>query len=51
MTPAMVDEAVAEFRGTYLQQPPAYSAKKVDGDRAYDLARKNAPVSACSRSR
>ena len=40
----MIDEAVAAFRGTYLQQPPAYSAKKVEGDRAYDLARRNATV-------
>jgi tRNA pseudouridine55 synthase len=44
LTQAAIDEAVAEFRGTYLQQPPAYSAKKIDGDRAYDLARRNAPV-------
>ena len=41
---AMIDDAVARFRGTYLQQPPSYSAKKIDGDRAYDLARRNAPV-------
>ena len=40
----MIEDAVAEFRGTYLQQPPAFSAKKIDGDRAYDLARRNAPV-------
>jgi tRNA pseudouridine55 synthase len=44
LTAALVEEAVAEFRGTYLQQPPAYSAKKIDGDRAYDLARRNEPV-------
>jgi tRNA pseudouridine55 synthase len=44
VTEAMIDEAVAEFRGTYLQLPPAYSAKKIDGDRAYDLARKNTPA-------
>src|SRR6186713_3416625 len=44
LTPAMIEEAVAAFRGTYLQQPPVYSAKKIDGDRAYDLARRNAPV-------
>jgi tRNA pseudouridine55 synthase len=44
LTRTMIDDAVAEFRGTYLQQPPAFSAKKIDGDRAYDLARKNAPV-------
>ena len=40
----MIDEAVAGFRGSYFQQPPDYSAKKIDGDRAYDLARKNAPI-------
>jgi len=44
LTTAMIEEAVAEFRGTYLQQPPAFSAKKIDGDRAYDLARRHAPV-------
>lgn len=44
LTPQMIEDAVAEFRGTYLQQPPAFSAKKIDGDRAYDLARRNAPV-------
>ena len=44
LTREMIDEAVATFRGTYLQQPPKFSAKKIDGDRAYDLARKNAPV-------
>jgi tRNA pseudouridine55 synthase len=44
LTLRIVEEAVAEFRGTYLQQPPVFSAKKIDGDRAYDLARRNAPV-------
>jgi tRNA pseudouridine55 synthase len=44
LTVRSIEEAVAEFRGTYLQQPPVFSAKKVDGDRAYDLARRNAPV-------
>jgi tRNA pseudouridine55 synthase len=44
LTPQMIEDVVAEFRGTYLQQPPAFSAKKVDGDRAYDLARRNTPV-------
>lgn len=28
------------FTGTYLQQPPSFSAKKVGGHRAYKLARK-----------
>jgi tRNA pseudouridine55 synthase len=44
LTARMIEQAVAEFRGTYLQQPPVFSAKKIDGDRAYDLARRNAPV-------
>lgn len=44
LTPQMIEDVMAEFRGTYLQQPPAFSAKKIDGDRAYDLARRNAPV-------
>jgi tRNA pseudouridine55 synthase len=44
LTEAMIEDTVAEFRGTYLQQPPVFSAKKIDGDRAYDLARRNAPV-------
>ena len=37
---AAVEDALAAFRGTFAQVPPAYSAKKIDGDRAYDLARK-----------
>jgi tRNA pseudouridine55 synthase len=41
---AEIDTVVAAFRGTQLQQPPSFSAKKIDGDRAYDLARRNAPV-------
>jgi tRNA pseudouridine55 synthase len=32
------------FTGTILQKPPAFSAIKVDGERAYDLARAGAPV-------
>ena len=44
LTPAIIEDAVAQFRGTYPQQPPIFSAKKIDGDRAYDLARRNAPV-------
>jgi tRNA pseudouridine55 synthase len=31
--------------GSYLQTPPAYSAKKVDGRRAYAMARAHQPVS------
>lgn len=39
-----IDEAIAAFRGTFLQQPPVYSAKKIGGDRAYELARTKLPV-------
>ena len=34
-----VEEACAAWEGTVLQVPPAYSAKHVDGGRAYALAR------------
>jgi tRNA pseudouridine55 synthase len=36
---AGLETALTAFRGTYLQMPPAFSAKKVAGERAYDLAR------------
>lgn len=35
-----LDAAVATFQGTFEQTPPAYSAKNIDGERSYDLARK-----------
>src|SRR5262245_60052964 len=34
-----IDAALNAFRGTFLQQPPAFSAKKIDGRRSYRLAR------------
>lgn len=37
---ARIDAALDAFRGTFLQQPPAFSAKKIDGRRSYDLARR-----------
>jgi len=36
--------AVRRLTGDYLQVPPAFSAKKVDGRRAYQLARQDRPV-------
>ncbi|MFB3921882.1 MAG: tRNA pseudouridine(55) synthase TruB [Terriglobia bacterium] len=33
-----------EFTGRILQMPPPFSAKRIDGKRAYELARKNQPV-------
>lgn len=35
---------LAQFRGPIEQMPPAFSAKKVDGVRAYELARKGEEV-------
>ncbi len=37
-------EAMASLTGTIQQVPPAYSAKKIEGVRAYKLARKGHPV-------
>jgi len=34
-----IDAALNAFRGTFLQQPPAFSAKKIDGTRSHKLAR------------
>ena len=39
-TDGQLAAALENFRGTYEQTPPAYSAKNIDGERSYDLARK-----------
>src|SRR4051812_27430965 len=39
-----VQPALATFVGDILQRPPAFSALKVDGQRAYKLARDGQPV-------
>lgn len=39
-----VDRAAAGFVGELSQVPPAFSAVKISGERAYDLARQGAPV-------
>jgi len=39
-----VDDALASFRGTFDQTPPAHSAKKIRGEKAYDLARRDVSV-------
>jgi len=41
---AAVQDALAQFVGTVTQTPPAYSAIKVNGQRAYKLARKGHDV-------
>lgn len=40
----LVEEALKKFVGTIEQVPPAFSACKIDGKRAYDLARKGKDV-------
>jgi tRNA pseudouridine55 synthase len=40
LDPAWLESAVAAIRGTILQMPPLYSAKKVNGVPAHRLARK-----------
>ena len=44
ITREMVEEVLQQFKGTIEQIPPAFSACKVDGKRAYDLARKGVEV-------
>ncbi len=44
ITRQAVEEAIARFLGRIEQVPPSYSACKVDGKRAYDLARKGKEV-------
>jgi tRNA pseudouridine55 synthase len=39
-----IDEAIGGFAGTYLQMPPQHSAKRVDGVKAYELARRDKAV-------
>ncbi len=42
--PARLNEVFRELTGRVLQTPPAYSAKRVGGARAYELARQQKPV-------
>lgn len=37
---SMLTDILQEFSGTYEQEPPSYSARLINGKRAYDLARK-----------
>ena len=45
-----IDRALDQFRGTFWQQPPAFSAKKIDGRRSYVIAREHARASAVEPS-
>jgi tRNA pseudouridine55 synthase len=39
-----IEQLLPEFTGDIMQRPPAYSAIKVEGERAYDLARSGQEV-------
>lgn len=47
---AEVEAVLPRFTGPVEQVPPAYSALKMDGERAYDLARKGVEVKLASRA-
>ncbi len=48
--PAAVAQALTVFVGEISQIPPAFSAIKVDGERAYDLAREGIEVTLAART-
>ena len=48
-TDAEIETALAAFRGDIAQVPPQYSAVKVDGERAYDLAREGEAMDLAAR--
>ncbi len=48
-TKLQIEEALDKFRGEITQRPPIYSAIKVDGQRAYKLARKGVEVTMPTR--
>jgi tRNA pseudouridine55 synthase len=41
---AEMEEALLKFQGTILQTPPMFSAKKVEGKKLYELARKGITI-------
>ncbi|HLM45083.1 MAG TPA: tRNA pseudouridine(55) synthase TruB [Myxococcaceae bacterium] len=49
LTAAMLEAALAPFRGTFEQVPPMYSAVKVGGKRLYELARAGEEVERAGR--
>jgi len=46
---AEIEAALGAFRGDILQVPPQYSAVKVEGERAYDLAREGIDLDLAAR--
>jgi tRNA pseudouridine55 synthase len=48
-TDAQIEAALAAFRGDIMQVPPQFSAVKVEGERAYDLAREGEAMTLAAR--
>jgi len=46
---AAIDEALRSFEGTFEQRLPAYSARKIQGVKFYELARRGEPVPEVSK--
>jgi len=44
ITPAQLADVIGSFRGAYEQRPPAYSAVRIAGERAYRRARRGEAV-------
>ncbi len=44
VTPQMIEDVVKKLSGVIEQTPPQFSAVKVDGKRAYDMARKDKAI-------
>jgi tRNA pseudouridine55 synthase len=49
ITPSQLAEVIGKFRGRYEQRPPAYSAVKIEGERAYRRARRGETVEPAAR--
>jgi tRNA pseudouridine55 synthase len=45
-----IDAALKQFRGTIMQRPPIFSAIKINGQRAYKLARNGEEIEIPERS-
>lgn len=50
MTSTQVEKAIKRMAGRKFQRPPSYSAIKIGGRRAYELARKKQPVTLAARA-
>ena len=48
-TDAAIEQALAAFRGDIMQTPPRFAAVKIDGERAYDIARRGDSVELAPR--